>query len=33
MKLGTFHGAALMLAGTFAAAAALAQTASTPRPS
>jgi peptidyl-prolyl cis-trans isomerase SurA len=33
MKLGTFHGAALMLAGTFAAAAALAQTASAPRPS
>lgn len=32
MKLGTFHGAALLLAGTFAAAAALAQTASTPRP-
>ena len=32
MKLGTFHGAALLLAGTFAAAAAFAQTASTPRP-
>lgn len=31
MKLGTFHGAALLLAGTFAAAAALAQTASPPR--
>lgn len=31
MKLGTFHGAALMLAGTFAAAAALAQTTSAPR--
>jgi peptidyl-prolyl cis-trans isomerase SurA len=32
MKLGTFHGAALMLAGTFAAAAALAQSASAPQP-
>ncbi|HEX4737776.1 MAG TPA: peptidylprolyl isomerase [Allosphingosinicella sp.] len=31
MKLGTFHGAALLLAGTFAAAAAFAQTASAPR--
>src|SRR5947209_5346224 len=31
MKLGIFHGAALMLAGTFAAAAALAQGAGAPR--